>query len=132
MRSIGTLSKSFLVGMGNMFGRILLLVSDGVDNNATMTITNAPLTQDRTLILPDSDGTVLVMPDTEQTLTEALTDITHTDPGTADYAIQDLTNTGGFGFATKDEGNTVLAVIANLQARVSELEIKLGFVEAPE
>ena len=29
------------------------------------------------------------------------------------------------GFATKDEGNTVLSVIANLQTRVEELETKL-------
>lgn len=40
-----------------------------------------------------------------------LTAITHTAPGTPDYAIQDLTNVGGFGFVTKDEGNTVLSVI---------------------
>lgn len=40
-----------------------------------------------------------------------LTAITHTAPGTPDYSIQDLTNAGGFGFATKDEGNTVLSVI---------------------
>lgn len=39
-----------------------------------------------------------------------LTAITHTAPGTPDYAIQDLT-AGGFGFVTKDEGNTVLSVI---------------------
>ena len=55
----------------------------------------------------------------------ALTTITSTAPGTPDYAIQDLTNSGGFGFATKDEGNSVLAVIANLQTRVAELEAKL-------
>jgi len=30
-----------------------------------------------------------------------------------------------FGFATKDEGNTVLKVIANLQTRINELETKL-------
>jgi hypothetical protein len=58
--------------------------------------------------------------------TAALTTITSTAPGTADYAIQDLTQTTPFGFATKDEGNTVLAVIANLQARVSQLEAKLA------
>lgn len=57
--------------------------------------------------------------------TAALTTITFTAPGTADYAIQDLTDTGGFGFATKDEGNSVLSVVANLQARVAELESKL-------
>ncbi len=44
-----------------------------------------------------------------------LTAITHTAPVTPDYAIQDLVQgvdiTAGFGFATKDEGNTVLSVI---------------------
>lgn len=61
-------------------------------------------------------------------LTAQLTSITHTAPGTPDYAIQDLVDSSGgaaFGFATKDEGNTVLSVIANLQARVQELEDKL-------
>jgi len=58
--------------------------------------------------------------------TAALTTITSTAPGTADFAIQDLIDTTPFGFATKDEGNTVLAVIANLQARVAELESKLN------
>jgi len=64
-------------------------------------------------------------PATQQTeLTDELTSITHTAPGTPDYAIQDLT-AGGFGFVTKDEGNTVLSVILNLQTRVNELETKL-------
>ena len=58
-------------------------------------------------------------------LTTQLTTITSTAPGTPDYAIQDLVNTSAFGFVTKDEGNTVLAVIANLQARVAELESRL-------
>lgn len=57
--------------------------------------------------------------------TAALTTITSTAPGTPDYAIQDLTQTTPFGFVTKDEGNTVLSVIANLQTRVSQLESKL-------
>jgi hypothetical protein len=59
-------------------------------------------------------------------LTAQLTSITHTAPGTPDYAVQDLTNSGGFGFVTKDEGNTVLSVILNLQTRVQELENKLS------
>jgi hypothetical protein len=58
-------------------------------------------------------------------LTDELTSITHTAPGTPDYALQDLTDSGGFGFKTKDEGNTVLSVILNLQTRVNELETKL-------
>jgi len=67
-------------------------------------------------------------------ITDELTTITHTAPGTPDYAVQDLVDSGvgsAFGFATKDEGNTVLSVIANLQARVNELEtvlVTLGFL----
>ena len=57
--------------------------------------------------------------------TAALTDITFTAPSSPDYAIQDLVNTSAYGFVTKDEGNTVLSVIANLQTRVSQLESKL-------
>ena len=58
-------------------------------------------------------------------LTTQLTTITATAPGTPDYAIQDLVNSSAFGFVTKDEGNTVLSVIANLQTRVAELETRL-------
>ena len=66
-----------------------------------------------------------VTPVVQQTeLTDELTTITFTAPGTPDYTIQNLT-AGGFGFVTADEGNTVLSVIANLQARVNELETKL-------
>lgn len=58
-------------------------------------------------------------------LTAQLTSITHTAPGTADYAIQDLVQNTGFGFVTKDEGNTVLSVILNLQARLAQVEARL-------
>jgi len=58
-------------------------------------------------------------------LTTQLTSITHTSPGTPDYAIQNLTNTSPYGFVSQDEGNTVLSVILNLQTRVGELETKL-------
>lgn len=58
-------------------------------------------------------------------LTTQSTTITYTAPGTPDYAIQDLTQTTPFGFKTKDEGNTVLAVIENLQIRVAQLEARL-------
>lgn len=66
-------------------------------------------------------------------LTAQLTTLTHTAPSTPDYALQDLTDTGGFGFASKDEGNSVLKVIVNLQARLAEVEARLetsGFVAA--
>ena len=58
-------------------------------------------------------------------LTAQLTTITSTAPGTPDYAIQDLVNSSAYGFVTKDEGNSVLAVVANLQTRVEELETAL-------
>lgn len=58
-------------------------------------------------------------------LTTQLTAITSTAPVTPDFAIQDLINASAFGFVTKDEGNTVLAVIANLQTRVGQLEARL-------
>ena len=59
-------------------------------------------------------------------LTTQLTTITHTAPGTPDYAIQNLTNVAPYGFVTQDEGNSMLSVIANLQTRVAELETRLG------
>jgi len=55
-------------------------------------------------------------------LTAQLTTVTFTAPSPADFAIQDLTQTTPFGFVTKNEGNTVLSVIANLQTRVAQLE----------
>ncbi len=61
-------------------------------------------------------------------LTAQDTSITHIAPGTPDFAIQDLVDSGvgsTFGFATKDEGNTVLQVILNLQTRLAEAETKL-------
>jgi hypothetical protein len=58
-------------------------------------------------------------------LTAGVTSVTHTAPGTPDYAVQNLVQNTGFGFVTADEGNTVLAVILNLQARVNELEDRL-------
>ena len=57
-------------------------------------------------------------------LTTQLTAITSTAQSTADFAIQDLTQSTPFGFVTKNEGNTVLAVIANLQTRVAQLELR--------
>ena len=61
-------------------------------------------------------------------LTAQLTTITHTAAGTPDYAIQNLTNSSPYGFVTADEGNSVLAVIANLQARLAQVEARLETV----
>jgi hypothetical protein len=62
-------------------------------------------------------------------LTTALTTLTFTAPGTPDYAIATV-QLAGYGFSTADEGNTVLSVIANLQARVNGLETTLSNVGA--
>ena len=62
-------------------------------------------------------------------LTTQLPTITHTAPGTPDYALQDLVNSSAgacFGFATKDEGNSLLKVVANLQVRVAEIDARLN------
>ena len=62
-------------------------------------------------------------------LTAQLTTITHTAPGTPDYAIQDMVDVSlgaGWAFADHDEANTVLSVIANLQTRVAEIENRLS------
>jgi hypothetical protein len=58
-------------------------------------------------------------------MTAQLTTITFTAPGTPDYAVQDLTQTSPFGFVTKDEGNSVLKAVANLQTRLAEVETRL-------
>lgn len=51
---------------------------------------------------------------------------TLTNAGTAsDYAIQALTSTGPFGFVTQAEGETVVEVVLNNQARLNEIETKL-------
>ena len=58
-------------------------------------------------------------------LTAQKTSITHTAPGTEDFAIANLTQTSPYGFVSQDEGNTVLVVIANLQTRLQECENRL-------
>jgi hypothetical protein len=57
-------------------------------------------------------------------LTTALSTITHTGPTTPDYAIATPVS-GGWGFSTQDEFETVMSVIRNLQIRVGELEAAL-------
>ena len=58
-------------------------------------------------------------------LTSQLTDITgDTTPTTPDY-VMTATN-GGWGCGSQDEFETLMSVIANLQARVQELEDKLS------
>ena len=62
-------------------------------------------------------------------LTAQLTTITHTAPGTPDYAIQDFVDVSlgaGWAFKDHDEANSVLKALANLQIRMDELEDKLG------
>jgi hypothetical protein len=58
-------------------------------------------------------------------LTAQLTAITHTAPSSQDFALQALVQNTGFGFVTADEGHTLLQVVANLQARLAEVEARL-------
>jgi hypothetical protein len=85
----------------------------------------------------DSDGVTLAASASEKAglhgssaiqssaLTAQLTTLTHTAPGTPDYAIQNLTASTPYGFVTADEGNSVLKVVANLQVRLAEVEAAL-------
>lgn len=73
----------------------------------------------------EAGGKILVDGAQGAALTAQLTSITHSAPGTPDYAIQQLVNSNAYGFVTQDEGNTVLAVIANLQARLAQVEARL-------
>lgn len=103
----------------------ILLLKDG-GNIQTGTTTGTEIGTAANQKLGFFGATPVVQP-TE--ITDELTTITHTAPGTPDYALQDLIDSGAgsaFGFATKDEGNSALAVIANLQARVNELEATLS------
>jgi len=64
-------------------------------------------------------------------LTAQLPTITYTAPKTPDYAIRDFVDVAGDGskgyaFASRDEANSLLAVIANLQTRVQQLENALN------
>mgnify|MGYP001562463346 CR=1 FL=1 len=100
------------------------VIIQGSPAAGTGTADNAVATQFQ--VLGNKIGFFTVTPVVRQTeLTDELTTITFSAPGTPDYAIQDLVQNTGFGFVTKDEGNTALSVIANLQARVNELETKL-------
>lgn len=62
---------------------------------------------------------------TAVSLTADLTPLTHHAPTTPDYAIAQLTNTTPYGFVSSDEGETVLKVLANVQARLAEVEAQL-------
>ena len=58
-------------------------------------------------------------------LTTALTTASSSAPVTPDYSIGGGTNSSAWGFSTQDELLSIMKVIANLQARVNELETKL-------
>ena len=73
----------------------------------------------------ETGGIILTNGTQGAALTAQLTSITHTAPGTPDYAVQGLTSTTPFGFVTADEGNTVLSVILNLQVRLAQVEARL-------
>lgn len=115
----GAVSFTGTIGLGGQ-----ITISDAIDI-ALNTTTGTKIGTATNQKLGFYNKTPVVQP---TALTTQLTSITHTAPGTPDYAIQDLVDSSGgaaFGFATKDEGNTVLSVILNLQTRVAELETKL-------
>ena len=58
-------------------------------------------------------------------LTASLGTLSQAGSFTPDYAIQALTNTSAWGFATQDEAESVLSVIINMQLRINQLETRL-------
>lgn len=59
-------------------------------------------------------------------LTAQLTTITIADAaGTPDYALQAVTNTSAYGFASAQEAISTLYVIQNLQTRLAQVEARL-------
>lgn len=126
IRKIDELSRKFS-GFLDLYQRIQMLDK--------MLLTKPLVLRNTKIIIEGTDGLKIGENDTDKISfygadpvaqqpapTASLTEITHTAPVTPDYAIQDLTQTTPYGFATKDEGNSVLKVIANLQVRVEELE----------
>jgi hypothetical protein len=74
----------------------------------------------------NSGATALEFVAPQAEITDELTTLTaNAAAGSPDYAIQDLTTTNPYGFVTADEGQTVLQVIINNQARINELETAL-------
>jgi len=100
-------------------------------NSKTVTIKGSPTISDETTGFSiTQNGVTLTIPQNLNLAkaaapTTALTTITCSDPGTPDYDITNLTQTTPYGFASADEGQTVLTVIKNLQTRLAELESKL-------
>ena len=67
-----------------------------------------------------------VVPGQLSPMTAQLTTITIADAaGTPDYALQAVTNSSAYGFASAAEAITFLYVVQNLQTRVAELEAAL-------
>lgn len=130
-----TVNLPALKGYGQMFAFKKIDTSTNtytIDGNSTETIEGAT-----TLVLSNEDESVLLYDagddwkiiakyyGPEPEITDELTTITHTAPGTPDYAIAAPVDSSGgaaFGFSTADEFNTVMSVIANLQARNKALE----------
>lgn len=58
-------------------------------------------------------------------LTTAETTLTFVNENTPDFALSSVTTTTPAGFATLDEAQAFVEVVANMQARIGELETKL-------
>jgi len=82
---------------------------------------------DNKIYIYNSSGTLVgtINLTQQSAMTPQLTTITCSAPPTYDYTISNLTQTSPYGFASLNEGQTVLKVIENLQTRLSELETKL-------
>lgn len=111
----------------------LQVVSEGgtvlftINQDGTAVFSKAVTFEDAIEVVPDPGAAL-----TAQTV--ASTSITHTAASPADYLIQNLTDTGGFGFVTANEGNSLIAVLKNAVLRIAEIEARLiaaEIIEAP-
>ena len=103
-----------------------IILDDNVDipahNIITDTTTGLKIATATNQKLGFFNSTPIVQP---SALTAQETTLTFTEPGTPDYAFQDVTNTTPWGFTAGDELRTFIGVVENLQVRVAELESKL-------
>jgi hypothetical protein len=137
--TLGSISFSHDGSSDDQKGKMVISVNDGDDgavpteclriDSAGLATFAGDITGGGVIRLPVSGGLLIngiaVVGTQEANTTTQLTTITHTAPGTPDYAIQNLTNSSPYGFVSQDEGNTVLSVIANLQTIVAEVVTKL-------
>lgn len=118
--TLGTAANDYFTG--KVYFKDAKLVFSDASNMQFSTSTGTKLGTGTTQKIAFHNSTPVVQ---ASALTAQSTTLTHTAPSSDDFAIQDLTNSEGFGFETKDEGNSALKALANLQTRLAAIETLL-------